>query len=104
MTKEIIDTTNKLVKPKDISPSDNEVIRQLSENLQDISTEDVNAMCDEMDEAKKINEEEKLKIPQDLTAFRKEWESKIEKIDKSSKEKIIKASEKIPVKVETDSD
>ena len=66
MTNENLDTTNKLIKPEDISPSDDEVIRQLSENLQDVTPEDINTMCDEMDEAKKRREEEKKdwEIPQ----------------------------------------
>ena len=50
---ENLDKTNKWVNPEDISKSDDEVIRQLSENLQGVTTEDIEAMCDEMDEAKK---------------------------------------------------
>ena len=49
MTKETLDTTNKLLKPEDIAKSDDEAIRQLSENLQDITPEDIDAMCDNMD-------------------------------------------------------
>ena len=73
MTNENLDTTNKLIKPEDISPSDDEVIRQLSDNLQDITPEDVDAMCDEMNEAKKI-EEKKI-------ANRKMEEKKLKKIE-----------------------
>ena len=53
MSNEILDTTNKLIKPEDISKSDDTVIKQLSENLQNITPEDIDAMCKEMDEAKK---------------------------------------------------
>ena len=53
MPKETIDTTNKLIKPEDISPSDDEVIRQLSENLQDVTLGDIDDMCDEMEEVEK---------------------------------------------------
>ena len=106
MPNETVNTTNKLIKPEDISESDNDVIRQLSENLQDVTTEDINAMCDEMDEAKKRREEEKKKweIPQELSDYRKKWKEKDVRIWSETKEKIIKASENIPVKIETDSD
>ena len=53
MTKEIVDTTNKLIKPEVISKSDDSVIRQLSENLQGITPEDVDTMCEEMDDEKR---------------------------------------------------
>ena len=57
MTKEILDTTNKLVTPESISASDNESIRQLSENLQNITPDDIDAMCNENTEAPKKEKE-----------------------------------------------
>ena len=62
MTNEILDTTNELIKPEGITPSDDAIIRQLSDNLQDITSEDIDAICDEMDEAKRIEDEQGIKI------------------------------------------
>lgn len=45
-----------------------------------------------------------LEVPQKLKDFREKWEEWINDIDNASKEKIIKAVENIPVKVETESD
>ena len=61
MTNEALDTTNKLVKPEDISISDDAVIQQLSDNLQGISPEEVDAMYTEMDKAEKIRNEQETK-------------------------------------------
>lgn len=47
---------------------------------------------------------EEGEIPQELKDFREAWKERIIGIDNKSKEKIIKAAEKIPVKVETESD
>ena len=48
MTNEKFDTTNNLITPKNITAWDDAIIRQLSENLKDISVEDIDAMCDNM--------------------------------------------------------
>ena len=90
MTKETIDTTNKLIRPEDVAESDNDVIRQLSDNLQGVTAEDVGAMCDEMDESERRKEEEKKswEIPQELKDFRKKWEQEID-LDDSIKKKIV---------------
>ena len=61
MTNEALDTTNKLVKPEDISISDDAVIQQLSDNLQGITPEEVDAMYTEMDKAEKIRNEQETK-------------------------------------------
>ena len=98
MTKETLDTTNKLIKAGDISTSDDCIIRQLSENLQNITPKDVDAMCDAIDEEKR-----KWEAPQELKDFRKKWNEKMH-IDESIKKKIEDVSETIPVKVETDDD
>ena len=45
-----------------------------------------------------------LEVPQNLKDFREAWEERINNIYNASKEKIIKAVENIPVKVETESD
>ena len=59
----------------------------------------------EMEEAEKRQEEEKgWEIPQELENFRESWKEKIKNIGDESKEKIIKAAENIPVKVEIDGD
>jgi len=47
---------------------------------------------------------EALNIPQELKDYREAWKEKIWLIDTETKNKIIKAAEKIPVKIETDSD
>ena len=102
MVNEELDTTNKLIKHEDISMSDDDVIKQLSENLQDITPEDVDSMCDEIEE-----EEKKREIPQELRDFRKIWDRNIDvntNISVEWKEKIIKVAEKIPVKVEKELD
>ena len=52
MVDKILDTTNKLISQKNVSESDDNTIKQLSDNLQDITTEDIDSMCDEIDEAK----------------------------------------------------
>ena len=62
MSNENLDKTNKLIKPEDTPTSDDDIIRQLSENLQDVSPEDLDAMCDEMDEIKRREEEQNIKI------------------------------------------
>ena len=110
MTNEILDTINKLIKPEDISISDDAVIRQLSDNLQDITPEEVDGMCDEIEEAKrnqkeKKNEEEQKKevALQELMDFRETWETEID-LDDSAIDLITKAAEDIPVKIEIESD
>ncbi len=55
-------------------------------------------------DAENARELDEGEIPQELKDFREKWEERIEGIDDESKEKIIKAAEKIPVKVETESD
>ena len=47
---------------------------------------------------------EALDIPQELKDYRGAWKEKIHWIDDKTKEKIIKATKKIPVKVEKDGD
>ena len=92
MPKEIIDTTNKLIKPEDISKSDNDVIKQLSDNLQNISPEDINAMFDEMDEAKRGKEEKKNKWMLEQPKKEESWWN-IEVILKNLKENHVKVEE-----------
>lgn len=53
---------------------------------------------------KNSDNKEKSEIPQDLKDFREAWEERINRIANASKEKIIKAAEQIPVKVEIDND
>ena len=113
MANENLDTTNKLIKPDNISPSDDAIIRQLSDNLQDITPEDVDAICDEIDEAEVMkkgqqeakdgNGEKKFEIPQQLADFRKMWEKKIN-LDDDKKKVIIDAVDKIPHKATIESD
>ena len=105
MTNVNLDTTNKLIKPEDIPASDDEVIRQLSENLQDISPGDIDAIFDEIDEKKRIEEEEKKKweITQELKDYREVWKEKID-LDDDVKKMIEDAAMSIPVKVEIKSD
>ncbi len=55
-------------------------------------------------DAENGGELEEGEIPQELKDFREAWKERIIGIDNKSKEKIIKAAEKIPVKVETESD
>jgi len=52
----------------------------------------------------KMEGEKNSEIPQELRAYREAWKEKIKWLDDKTKNKIIKAAEKIPVKVETDSD
>ena len=53
MTNEIIDTNNTTVAPGKAPLSDNEIIKQLSEGLQDITPDEIDGMSEEMNEAKK---------------------------------------------------
>lgn len=48
--------------------------------------------------------ENTIEIPEDLKNYRKAWKEKIRDISEENKEKIIKVADKIPVKVEIDSD
>ncbi len=48
--------------------------------------------------------EKSVKIPQKLSDYRKAWKEKLKTLDDDVKERIIKAVDKIPVKVETDND
>ena len=57
MVDKILDTTNKLLRPENVSKSDENAIIQLSENLQDITPEDIDSMCDKIDEAEKTEKE-----------------------------------------------
>ena len=122
MSNEEFDTTNKLIKPEDIPTSDNEVVKQLSDNLQNITPKDIDTMCNEIDEAetkmkeeeeKKKKEEEEMKrkeeeermskIPEELKSFRETWEKEIN-LDDDMKRKIIEAVKKIPHTASIESD
>ena len=105
MANEILDTTNKLMKPGEIPSSDNAVIQQLSENLQGITIEEVDVMCDEMEEAEKRREYEKKKlmILQKLNDFR-EWRKNEIDLDDSTKNKIINIVENTPMNIDIDAD
>ena len=91
MANEWVDTTNKLIKPDDISKSDDAVIQQLSENLQDITPEDIDGMCDEIEEAEKRSE-----FPaKELEDFRERWKEKIEDINERVKKTIIEKTKEM---------
>ena len=96
MAKEKLETTNKLIIPnawKDAKA--NEILK----SLEAISNEEIMKAWEELEKAQK-----ELENPQELKDFREAWKEKIRNIAYYDVEKIIKAAENIPVKVEKDSD
>ena len=66
--------------------------------------EDLNSRLEELGNNENERLLKTLEVPQDLKDFREAWEERINNIANASKEKIIKAAEQIPVKVEIDND
>ena len=88
---------NNLTIPKDYKSE--EISSDLLADLEWLTEEDMQRIW-EMIEAERKRKE----IPQVLKDFREAWEERINNISDENREKIIKAAETIPVKVETDSD
>ena len=84
MTNEALDITNKLIKPDDIPASDDAMIQQLSDNLQGITTEDVDVMCNEIDEAGEKRKEIIGKIKWNTDAIRDDLKKNYVKIEENA--------------------
>ena len=81
---------------------------ELLRTLGEISNDDIERIWAAMQEAKEKRlqreKEEKERILEEMKNYREAWREKIEGISYVNKEKIIKATKKIPVKIEKDSD
>ena len=104
MAEERLDITNKIIIPGDGNLSSEETKKHIIKGLEDLTSEDMDIAATELNEIREKKLYVNMEIPEELENYRKAWREKIENIDDESIEKIIKAAEKIPVNVETDSD
>lgn len=88
------------------SVGDREKEKRLLEALKAIPDEEIIRLWEEFDEEERRREEEEIKnweVPQELKDYRAAWKEKIG-LDEEKKQRIIDASEKIPVNVIIDAD
>ena len=104
MAKETLETTNKLIIPNVWKDTKSQ---EIFKSLEAIPDEELMKAWKEIEEAERREEEEKKKkldVVQELIDYREAWKEKIRNLEDDDKERIIKAAENIPVKVEKDSD